>query len=31
MRVTILILSFIILAGLVVGGLIWYLDNITMM
>ncbi len=31
MKVTILILSFIILAGLVAVGLLWYLDNITMM
>jgi len=31
MKVTIIILSLIILAGLVAGGLIWYLDNIVMM
>jgi len=31
MKVTIIILSLIILTGLVAGGLIWYLDNIIMM
>jgi len=31
MKVTILILSFIILAGVVAVVLLWYLDNLTMM